>query len=126
MAHFILDHSGNLSTSDINAKVLFSALHKAMDESGIFPLAGLRSRVLRADEYYVANGDENMAYIHLNFRIGPGRSDEELTGAFTLIKELVLQHFDSLMQGQAVALSIEMSELPEKLRHNANNIRQYL
>jgi len=82
--------------------------------------------VLRADEYYVANGDRDFAYIHLSFRIGTGRSGDEQTTTFALMKDIVLKHYAPLMQRQAIALSFELSELPPEHRHNANNIREYI
>ncbi len=126
MAHFILEYSGNLDSETLGIRKLFSTLHETVAASGIFPMAGMRSRAYRADEYYVANGDTNHAFVHLNVKIGTGRSEQEQADAFEQIKAVLLEHLDAIYQSRALAISVEMNELPETLRHNANNVREYI
>ncbi len=126
MAHFILEYSANLDTEVLAIEKLFSSLHEKVAASGIFPLAGMRSRAYCASDYYLANGDTEHAFVHLNFKIGTGRSEQEQTDAFELVKGVLLEHLNALYQSRALAISVEMNELPEKLRHNANNIRDYI
>lgn len=126
MAHFILEYSANLDSEALALEQLFSKLHTTVAQSGVFPLAGMRSRAYCADHYYIANGDANHAFVHLNFKIGTGRSEQEKANAFELMKKVLLDHLDAIYQSRALAISAELNELPEKLRHNANNIREYL
>lgn len=126
MAHFILEYSANLDADTLAVGTLFTRLHEAVAAGGVFPLAGMRSRAYCADDYYIANGDTNHAFVHLNFKIGTGRSEQEQTDAFELVKNVLLDHLGALFQSRALAISVEMNELPEKLRHNANNVRDYI
>ncbi|MFK7730595.1 MAG: 5-carboxymethyl-2-hydroxymuconate isomerase [Pseudomonadales bacterium] len=126
MAHFVFEYSANLDKEALAVGALFSKLHETVAASGIFPMAGMRSRAYCANDYYVANGDPNHAFVHLNFKIGTGRSEQEQDDAFKLVKGVLLEHLDKLYQSRALAISVEMSELPAKLRHNANNVREYI
>jgi len=126
MAHFILEYSANLAHEKLALAQLFAKLHQTAAATGLFPLAGLRSRAHRLDEYHVANGDPRFGFVHLNFRIGPGRSENEKTQVFTVLRDILNEHLNELYQSQAVAISFEITELPADLRHNHNNLRQYL
>ncbi|MEM8497702.1 MAG: 5-carboxymethyl-2-hydroxymuconate isomerase [Pseudomonadota bacterium] len=126
MAHFVLEYSANLDSETLAIGNLFKKLHETVAAGGVFPLAGMRSRAYCANDYCIANGDANHAFVHLNFKIGTGRSEKEQAEAFEVVKGVLLDHLDTTYQSRAVAISVEMNELPEKLRHNANNVRDYI
>lgn len=126
MAHFVLEYSANLDSETLAVRKLFEKLHEAVAAGGVFPLAGMRSRAYCANDYYVANGDANHAFVHLNFKIGTGRTEQEQAEAFDVVKSVLLEHLDALYQSRALAISVEMNELPATLRHNANNVREYI
>ncbi len=77
MAHFIPEYSANLPKQKLALKDLFKKLHEVAAATGIYPLPGLRSRAHCAEDFWVADGNPEFAFIHLNFRIGPGRTDAE-------------------------------------------------
>ena len=126
MAHFILEYSANLDVKKLALSELFCKLHDEAFKTGLFPLAGMRSRAHRAEDYRVANGDPNFAFVHLNFRIGAGRTEEEKMRAFEVLRDALIKHCDDLYHSQGLAISFELTELPEKLRHNHNNLRLYM
>ena len=65
MAHFILEYSANLAKEKLALPGLFSKLHDEAVNSGLFPLAGIRSRAYRTEEFRVANGDPGFGFVHL-------------------------------------------------------------
>ena len=125
MAHFILEYSANLDQEQLALAALFQKLHEAADASGLFPLSGIRSRAYCAENFRVAGGDPAWAFVHLNFRIGPGRTKAQQALVFEAIREVLLEHFNELCQVQGLAISLELTELPARLRHNHNNLRNY-
>ncbi len=126
MAHFILEYSTNINSNTLALRELFAKLHQTAASTGLFPQAGLRSRAHPCQDFFVADGRPEFAFVHLNFRIGSGRTEAEQLSAFTALREVFLAHFEPLSSTQGVALSFEMTELPEKLRHNHNTVRDHL
>ncbi|MBB6523055.1 5-carboxymethyl-2-hydroxymuconate Delta-isomerase [Pseudoteredinibacter isoporae] len=126
MAHFILEYSKNLSANEIKLDELLKNLHDAAVGTGLFPLAGIRSRAHACDDYRVADGDPGFAFVHLEVRLGRGRSDEEKQTAADAIFNALSQSLDEAYQQRGLAISFEMNELPETLKFNQNNLRGYL
>lgn len=126
MAHFILEYSKNLSANELKLDELLKNLHDAAVGTGLFPLAGIRSRAHACDDYRVADGDPGFAFVHLEVRLGRGRSDEEKQTAADAIFNALSQSLDEAYQQRGLAISFEMNELPETLKFNQNNLRGYL
>lgn len=125
MAHLILEYSANLDSNELNLDALFDNLHQATVNTGLFPIAGLRSRAHRCEHYRVADGSSHFGFVHLEFKLGSGRSEQEKKEvAATLIKVLT-DHLQAIYDRQGLAISFEMSELPE-IKANKNNLRDYL
>src|SRR5688572_33124611 len=72
MPHVIVEYSANLEGA-VEVKALLQALHEAAIETGVFPAGGVRTRAERRDEYIVADGRPEAAFVHVMRRIGAGR-----------------------------------------------------
>lgn len=84
MPHLSLEYSPGLETrTDMPA--LLRALHRAMADTGIFPLAGIRIRAHRADHWIVADGLPENDFLAMYMSVGAGRSAEALKAAGDLI-----------------------------------------
>ena len=126
MAHFILEYSDNLSEAALCLDSLFESLHNAAVDTGLFPLAGIRSRTHRCDSYRVADGSPEFAFVHLEVKLGAGRSEHDKSSAAKEFFDILSYHLEGLYQQQGLAVSFEMNELPETLKFNKNNLREYL
>ncbi|MEQ8690984.1 MAG: 5-carboxymethyl-2-hydroxymuconate isomerase [Pseudomonadales bacterium] len=125
MAHFVLEYSTNLSDADFQPRELLAQIVECAVASGVFPRAGCRARAHPCDDYYIADGRADFAFVHLEVRLGAGRSAEEKSQVQTALVELLEAYFRPLTKRQGLAISFEMSELPEH-KSNINNIRDYL
>lgn len=125
MPHFILEHSGNLSGESIDVDGLFESLTNEAVATGIFPLAGIRCRAHHCDYFRVANGDPNFAFVHLNVRIGEGRSEEQKAHASKRLFAVLTEHLAVIYDSQGLAISFELTELPSH-KFNQNNLRDHI
>ena len=75
MPHLIIEYSANLD-ADIEVAALAQTIHEAALATVVFPVGGRRTRVARRDIYVVGDGHVDNRFIHIQARIGAGRSPE--------------------------------------------------
>lgn len=126
MAHFILEYSDNLSRDTLALQGLFAKLHQAAQDTGLFPLKGIRSRAYACHDYRMADGKPDYCFMHLTVLLGAGRSMAEREAAARAFFQVYSDHFDSCFAERGVAMSFEMKELEPVLKYNRNNIQDYL
>ena len=64
MPHMIVEYSANVAEHhDIEA--LLDVVHQTILELDVAPVPGVRIRGIRQDEYRIADGSENLAYVCL-------------------------------------------------------------
>lgn len=80
MPHLRIEYSPGLA-GRVEIAALCRAAHGAMVETGIFPLAGIRVRAFRADEYIVADGLPENDFAACTLTVGAGRTTETLQQA---------------------------------------------
>ena len=93
MAHFILEYSANLGPK-VDVSSLLEAIVDEAVATGVFPRAGCRARAHRCDDYFIADGRAEFAFVHLQVRMGAGRSDREKASAqkaFTSVLKIGLE-----------------------------------
>ena len=125
MAHFILEYSDNLADKTLDLDVLFARLIDEAVSTGIFPLAGIRCRAHNCEHFRIADGTKSFGFVHLNVRIGSGRSEEEKTRAAKVLFDVLAEHLSVFYDNQGLAISFELTELPSH-KFNKNNLRDYL
>jgi len=125
VAHFIVEYSANLDAENIGLQDLLQKLVESAVATELFPLAGIRARAHKCEHYYIANGDERFTFVHLEVKLGTGRSDEEKKHAGEVFLKTLSEHLQPVRDQQGLAISFEMSELPA-IKANVNNLRDYL
>jgi 5-carboxymethyl-2-hydroxymuconate isomerase len=124
MAHFILEYSSNLQESEINVDLLFEKLHRCAIDSRIFPIAGIRSRALVFDQYRIADGDPELAFVNLSVKVGSGRDLEVRKRIGKQLFDVLAGHLQPVFDHRRVAVSFEMRELDPDVKFNKNNIHE--
>ncbi|MEM5550180.1 hypothetical protein WNY63_05480 [Pseudoalteromonas neustonica] len=125
MPHFILEHSGNLTSESLNLDALFTRLIDEAVGTGIFPLAGIRCRAHNCEHFRIADGTDSFGFVHLHVRIGSGRTEEQKASAAKALFAVLTEHLSAIYESQGLAISFELSELPSH-KFNQNNLRDYL
>lgn len=125
MPHFILEHSANLTDESLDLDVLFKRLIDEAVATGIFPLAGIRCRAHNCEHFRIADGTPSFAFVHLNVRIGSGRSEEQKASAAKVLFAVLSEHLSAIYESQGLAISFELTELPVH-KFNQNNLRDHL
>jgi 5-carboxymethyl-2-hydroxymuconate isomerase len=125
VAHFIVEYSANLPADALAVKSLLKKLVEAAVDTKLFPVAGIRARAHRCEDYYIASGDDGFGFVHLEVKLGAGRTDDEKKSAGETFLSVLTTHLQALYDDQGLAISFEMSELPA-IKANKNNLREYI
>ncbi len=119
MPHLIVEYSASLEPGLDMARVV-AALHEAALETGVFPVGGIRTRAARRDVYRIADGHADNAFIHIQARIGTGRTAEVRQQAAEHIFARLKSETAETFAKQPLGLTLEIVEIDPvgSLKHN--------
>ena len=122
MAHFIYEYSANLPPAELDLPGLMAKMHTAAADSGVFPLAGLRSRAIRCEDFRVGDGNPQHGFVNLSMKVGRGRDLDTRMEIGRLLFDLLVDHLQPLLSSRGLAVSFEMRELEEHVKFNYKTI----
>ncbi|WP_176059270.1 5-carboxymethyl-2-hydroxymuconate Delta-isomerase [Paraburkholderia sp. BCC1876] len=130
MPHLTLEYSANLANADSIGQ-LCNALAQCLDaqrenEQRVYPLGGIRVRALRCEQYCIADGRPDAAFLHANLKIGAGRSEAARKATGEALFALIKQHFAAEFEQHGLALSLEINEFSEAGTWKHNNLHARL
>ncbi len=120
MAHLIFEYTDNLPRDAADIPGLLRKANHVLLDQGLFPPGGIRSRAIRLEDYCVAEGDHDDAFVHATVKIGAGREPEAVRRTAETVFDMMKDHFQALFQSRTLALSLEIIEFSEAgtLKHN--------
>ncbi|TNF64118.1 MAG: 5-carboxymethyl-2-hydroxymuconate Delta-isomerase [Rhodobacteraceae bacterium] len=125
MPHISLDYSPNMDErTDIAA--LCDVLRRAAIATGVFPLAGVRVRAIRAAHVSIADGDPAHGYVDIAVRLREGRDLATRQAAAQAIFAAAEAHLAPAMARFSIALSLEMRDIDAALSPRTGTIRDHL
>ena len=127
MPHLIVDYSPNLEPH-ADFKALFKKFQAFVESTEVFPVSGCRCRAIACDHFHVTNGDPKYAYLHVNFRVGYGRTPRQLREAGEEVRKLLMDWLEPINgKGEVVcALSFEISQIDPDLTWKYNPVRVHM
>ena len=97
-----------------------------MQQTGLFPLAGIRVRAHPMPHSSIADEHPNNAFADMILRIGEGRSDEQKAAAGAALMEVAKSAFAAQLAQPHFALSLEIIEISKRFSWKANSIHPRL
>jgi 5-carboxymethyl-2-hydroxymuconate isomerase len=125
MAHLMIEMSDTVARS-IEVAGLCDALHQAMVETGMFPLAGIRVRAYRAEACAMADKRPENGFVAMTLSVGHGRTKEVLAAAGDQVFSAAKQCLHGWLAGPYFGLTLEIREIDRDLTWKANTIRPRL
>lgn len=131
MPHLTLEYSANLADDAGFARLCATLAHvldAQRDEHGarVYPRGGIRTRALRCEQFFVADGDPQNAFVHGCLKIGAGRSPQVRKATGDALFEAIKQHFAEAFAARGLALSLEIVEFSEEGAWKHNNLHARL
>lgn len=125
MPHIIVEYSQNLEPV-MDLEGLLGTLHRAALDTGVFPLAGLRTRAEPRDRYLIADGNPDHGFVHVTARIGHGRSEAVRGEVSAHLFETLCRHLKPVADGRGLAISLDLQESDPATSHKLINVAQWL
>ena len=125
MPHMHIDHSPGLG-NQLDIPALCQLLRDKAVETGVFPLAGIRIRVIECNYALIADGNPDHGYMDISVRLRGGRDLETRRSAVQVLFDAVKQQCDPLLAESSFALSMEMRDIDPELSPKTSSIRRYL
>ncbi|TDV24799.1 5-carboxymethyl-2-hydroxymuconate delta isomerase [Paraburkholderia caballeronis] len=131
MPHLTLEYSANLA-DDASlyrlCETLAHVLDAVRDETGarVYPRGGIRTRALRCDHYFVADGAPDNAFVHGCLKIAAGRSPAVRKATGDALFDAIKRHFENDFAQRGLALSLEIAEFSEAGSWKHNNLHARL
>jgi 5-carboxymethyl-2-hydroxymuconate isomerase len=129
--HLTLEYSANLAdVASIGTlcATLAQVLDAQRDALGarVYPRGGIRTRALRCEQYFIADGDPHHAFLHGCLKIGAGRSADVRRATGDALFAAIKQHFAEAFEAHGLALSLEIVEFSEEGAWKHNNLHARL
>lgn len=119
MPQLLVEYSANLDRV-LDIPRLVAAVHAAALETGVFPVGGIRTRAERRDIYAIADGHPDNGFVHVQARIGTGRTPEVRQKAAEHIFAAVKSETAKAFVSRPLGLTLEIVEIDPvgSLKHN--------
>jgi 5-carboxymethyl-2-hydroxymuconate isomerase len=122
MPHLIVEYTANLKAEAYIPALLEKANRVLIDQGGVFPIGGIRSRAIELADWCMADGKDDYAFVHITLKIGAGREEAVKRKACDALFEMVKAHFAALYAKRYLALSMDLVELSEGGSYKHNNV----
>jgi 5-carboxymethyl-2-hydroxymuconate isomerase len=119
MPHLTLEYTGNL---DFEVQPLLARLHSAVVATGAVNLKGLKSRALQHDDYRIADGNPDYAFVHVNLLIREGRPLEVQKDLAQRVMAVLKETFGHRFEDGHLSLSVDVKEMRKGVALTFHNI----
>lgn len=122
MPHVIIEYTANVE-ADARIPELMRVLNDVLiGHADVFPIGGIRTRALRLDQYRMADGAADDAFIHVVFRIKAGRP-KSVTGLICADMFAAMRaHLADVFARRYLGLTLELVEFDAHGFHVENNL----
>jgi 5-carboxymethyl-2-hydroxymuconate isomerase len=122
MAHFIVEYTHNIAADADIPGLLRKANEVLVAQDGIFPIGGIRSRAIELQDWCMADGHDDYAFVHGTLKMGGGRLPAVRKRTGDALFEMMKAHFAGLYARRYLALSMEIYEFDEAGTWKHNNV----
>lgn len=125
MPHVIVEYASNLE-NHLSLRSLLASIHGAVLTCGFFKPGAVRTRAAPRELYLVADGDPDNCFIHVEVRMGQGRSPQVRKQVADTIMDVLREHTREAFDAFGLGLSVEICEIDEATVVRVNNLHSRL
>lgn len=125
MPHCIVEYSANLE-ADLSPRKLIERIYQAIVATKVYPLGGVRVRAARRDNFVVADGDAENAFVAVLIRMGQGRDEATRRRVSQEVLAALADETSASFAKRGLSLSVEIQEIDEAGASRKNNLHERL
>jgi len=110
MPQITLEYTGNI-TEKIDFDDLFEKVHSVLQHTGKINIENCKSRAIKLENFYVAQGDSSNAFVHLSVRFLEGRSDEIKQTIGEQLMYILKQFYSASIIELKTQLTVEIQDI---------------
>lgn len=110
MPQLTLEYTENLPPPADLAGMLES-IHQVLHQVGGINIANCKSRVRGSDTFYIANGEEDGAFLHLDIRLLEGRSSAVKQAIGEQVLDILKQEFSHAEKAFDLQITVEIRDI---------------
>ncbi|MBC8331404.1 MAG: 5-carboxymethyl-2-hydroxymuconate Delta-isomerase [Anaerolineae bacterium] len=110
MPHLILEYTKNIS-QQLDAEKLFAPLHQIIAETAGIRIENCKSRAILLHDYYIADGRQGQAFVHLDIRFLEGRSSEIKQSIGQQCLQALRGYFGDIPKEMDLQLTVEIGDI---------------
>jgi 5-carboxymethyl-2-hydroxymuconate isomerase len=119
MPHLTLEYSDNI---EVDVQPLLARLHEEVVATGAINLKGIKSRAIKHNQYRVADGDPDYAFVHVGLLIREGRPIEVQKEATQRVMKVLKETFGHLFETRELSLTVDLKEMRDGIALTDHNI----
>ena len=119
MPNLILQYTNNV---EFDIEAFFRPLHEALVTTGAIRMKGIKSRCVKLDEFYIADGHPDYKLVHVDIVLREGRSTEVKEQISQIVMAHLKKTFGHYREDGYISFSTDMKELIHGLALTDNNI----
>ncbi len=110
MPQITLQYTANINQK-INYKAMFAEIHGILSDIGKINIGNCKSRAVKLDEYYIAQGEKDNAFIHLEVKFMEGRPDELKQDLGRQILDVLIKFYGKSIDKCSLQVTVEILDL---------------
>jgi 5-carboxymethyl-2-hydroxymuconate isomerase len=125
MPNIVVEYSANIA-ADADIPGLLETIAATTVEAGrgAFPLAAVRVRAYRADDYVIGDGDPAYAFVNISVRVARGRPEADKVRTFDAVWEAVKTRLDPVDRKWTLAIAMDVEEFGDRLAYKQNRLHE--
>ena len=110
MPHLYLDYSSNV-TQIVDFRALFKDVHAVLVDVDGVPINNCKSRAVRRDDFYIGDGDQAHAFVHLQVSALAGRGDDVKATINQRALRILEKYYQASLEQLKLQLSVEFRDI---------------
>ena len=125
MPNVVVEYSANIA-GEADIPGLLKAIADTMVAAGkgLIPVAGVRVRAVRYDDYVIGDGDPDYAFVMITAKLAQGRAEADKRHCFDAVWEAVRAHLGPVDASRVLAISMDVEEFGERLAYKQNRLHE--
>ena len=121
MPHCILEYSNNIVTT-VNTKQFFHELHQLLVTEAGIDISNIKSRTVVYDQFFIGDGRDDHAFIHLTVSILSGRHSKEKQNLGHKILAYLATVFATSKEKVNCSITLELREMERETYFKVNSM----